>query len=338
MLRFALRRLEDAQIGLLITVREEQAAWESLASAVAAERQMEAVLSPLSVAALHDVVHARLALPVARPLLVRVAQVSGGNPLYALEIMRELVRAGTLTGTHHIPIPPRVHELVRHVSLAYRYRRERRSCTQLRSPHQRLSPLGNDALAPAEDAALIEIANGRIGFAHPLVAAAVYESASPAERRATHQLLAERLPDGEERARHLALAGDAPDEAIARSLDAAATQAAARGAKRHSASSRVWARISGAEGQGRAAKGGDAPRTRRPQRDRVAGCAARGGRADEQGDRDRGVHDLKTVEANLTRVYRKLGIHSRAQLGRALDAAAHRAFRRDSLFIDGRGP
>lgn len=30
----------------------------------------------------------------------------------------------------------------------------------------------------------------------------------------------------------------------------------------------------------------------------------------------------KTVEANLTRVYRKLGIHSRAQLGRALDAAA----------------
>ena len=28
----------------------------------------------------------------------------------------------------------------------------------------------------------------------------------------------------------------------------------------------------------------------------------------------------KTVEANLARVYRKLGIASRAQLGRALDA------------------
>jgi len=28
----------------------------------------------------------------------------------------------------------------------------------------------------------------------------------------------------------------------------------------------------------------------------------------------------KTVEANLSRAYRKLGIRSRAQLGRALDA------------------
>lgn len=230
-LRFALRRLEDAQIGLLITARdEERAARESLALAVPPERQSEAVLSPLSVAALHDVVHARLALPVARPLLVRLAQVSGGNPLYALEIMRELVRAGTVTGTHRLPIPPRVHELVRArvARLPMQTKEALLHAASLAAPTIEL--VGEGALAPAEDAALIEITNGRIGFAHPLVAAAVYESASRIERRAAHRLLAGRLPDGEERARHLALAGDAPDESTARSLDAAARQAAARGA------------------------------------------------------------------------------------------------------------
>jgi DNA-binding CsgD family transcriptional regulator len=229
-LRFALRRLEDAQIGLLITVRDEHVARASLASAVPTERQIEAVLSPLSVAALHDVVQARLALPVARPLLVRVAQVSGGNPLYALEIMRELVRAGTVTGTHRLPIPPRVHELVhaRVARLPLQTREALLHAASLAAPTVEL--VGGGALAPAEDAALIEISNGRIGFAHPLVAAAVYESASRPQRRAAHRLLAERLPDGEERARHLALAGDPPDESTARSLDAAATQAAARGA------------------------------------------------------------------------------------------------------------
>src|SRR5439155_8982520 len=49
-------------------------------------------------------------------------------------------------------------------------------------------------------------------------------------RRETHAALAEAVADLEERARHLALAADGPDATVAVALDAAAEQAAARGA------------------------------------------------------------------------------------------------------------
>src|SRR5207248_11398817 len=72
--------------------------------------------------------------------------------------------------------------------------------------------------------------DGRIGFELPLAAAAVYESATPARRRRMHRLIAARVCDKEERARHLALAADGPDEAVTVELDEAAADAAARGA------------------------------------------------------------------------------------------------------------
>jgi DNA-binding CsgD family transcriptional regulator/tetratricopeptide (TPR) repeat protein len=228
-LRFAVRRLQDVPIGLLVAIRSENALPESIESAVPPERRVEATLAPLSVAALHDVVRAKLAQPVPRPALVRVAQLSGGNPLYALEIVRELVRAGAITATDRLPIPPRMQELVRRrVTRLPRSTREALLlAASLAAPTTAI--VDDCALAPAEAAALVEVVDGRISFTHPLVAAAVYESASRAERRAAHRLLANRLQEGEERARHLALASDGPDESTARSLDAAAAQVAARG-------------------------------------------------------------------------------------------------------------
>ena len=74
------------------------------------------------------------------------------------------------------------------------------------------------------------IAESRVRFSHPLLASICYERAPPWKRRVAHHALAEVVGDLEERARHLALAADGPDAAVAAELDAAAEQAAARGA------------------------------------------------------------------------------------------------------------
>src|SRR5262249_41987457 len=69
-----------------------------------------------------------------------------------------------------------------------------------------------------------------VRFAHPLIASICYEGAPVWKRRAVHRALADVVTDSEERARHLALATDGPDAAIAAELELAAGYAAARGA------------------------------------------------------------------------------------------------------------
>ena len=87
------------------------------------------------------------------------------------------------------------------------------------------------ALASAEEAGLVRIRDDdRVEFVHPLYASAVYSSASLERRRAAHRALAEEVADPEERARHLALASDGPDERVAREVEEAARHARMRGA------------------------------------------------------------------------------------------------------------
>jgi tetratricopeptide (TPR) repeat protein len=69
-----------------------------------------------------------------------------------------------------------------------------------------------------------------VRFSHPLLGSTVYANASLEERRATHRRLAALVVDPEESARHLALAAEGPDAAVARALDDAARHARARGA------------------------------------------------------------------------------------------------------------
>ena len=86
-------------------------------------------------------------------------------------------------------------------------------------------------LAAAEEAGLVDIsADGRVAFSHPLYASAVYASAPLARRRAAHRALAKTATDPEERARHVALAADGPDERAAAVVDRASRLARSRGA------------------------------------------------------------------------------------------------------------
>jgi len=75
------------------------------------------------------------------------------------------------------------------------------------------------------------VADGaRVRAAHPLLAAAAAGQAAAAERRGLHAALGQAVGDAVLRARHLALAADGPDAALAGQVAAAAALAAARGA------------------------------------------------------------------------------------------------------------
>ena len=91
--------------------------------------------------------------------------------------------------------------------------------------------IGIGAVAPAADAGLLTIGE-RVTFRHPLVRSAVYRAASPAERRAAHQVLAgatDPQADPDRRAWHRAQATLGPDEEVASELERSASRAQARG-------------------------------------------------------------------------------------------------------------
>ncbi|MCS7006556.1 MAG: AAA family ATPase, partial [Gaiellaceae bacterium] len=86
--------------------------------------------------------------------------------------------------------------------------------------------LAVDALVPAEEAGLVTLSAGRVAFRHPLVRSAIVAAASADEIRRGHATLAESLPPGEARARHLAAAAAGADERVASELERVATATA----------------------------------------------------------------------------------------------------------------
>ena len=91
--------------------------------------------------------------------------------------------------------------------------------------------ISTTAAAPVEDAGLIAFGT-RVRFRHPLVRSAVYQSASPQEKRQVHAALAEVTNpevDPDRRAWHRAQALVGADESVAAELERSARRAQARG-------------------------------------------------------------------------------------------------------------
>ncbi|HEV3069518.1 MAG TPA: LuxR C-terminal-related transcriptional regulator, partial [Streptosporangiaceae bacterium] len=188
-------------------------------------------VGPLSVAAIHQMFARTLGHSFARPVLVRIHQAAGGNPFYALEIGREVHRLGVPPPGQPLPIPGDHRDLA--LLRLRRLPRATRDVLALVAAMARPSTadLDLDALAPAELAGIVRVRpDGQAEFTHPLFASALYSSLPQVTRRRLHRDLAERAASPEERARHLALAADGPDEATAAALDEAAAAAAAHGA------------------------------------------------------------------------------------------------------------
>ncbi len=231
-LEFTLRRFGRHPIRFLCSVRvgEAPVLTPGLARALAETDAERVALGALSVGALHEVFVARLGRGLPRPIVVRIAAATRGNPFYALEIACELLRRGEFPPGTALPVPSDLSELVmariRRLPLATRD--ALLMAAGLSSPVLEL--VDRAALEPAEAADLIEIGSERVLFSHPLFASAVYGALSAAERRGLHRRLASIVSDPEERAWHLALGAEGASEEIALELEHAAEGNIMRGA------------------------------------------------------------------------------------------------------------
>ena len=240
-LEFAARRL-PAQLGLLLARRTEgeDEAPLDLDRALADDRLRRIVLGPLSLASLRHIVSGRLAGGLARPMLARIAQASGGNPFFALEIARALAGSEEQSGGQRpLPVPRSVQTLaaerVRALSLAAQEAVLVAAALSRPTIETVAAALEDErealgAMLEAEEAGVLVTEQDRVRFTHPLLASAVYGAASGARRGQLHRRLAAVVSDEEERARHLAQSAMQADEATASTVEQAARQAALRGA------------------------------------------------------------------------------------------------------------
>ena len=240
-LEFAARRLPH-RVALLLSRRSEEEADLPLGldRALAPKTLDRLTLGPLSLASLHHIVRHQLDITLSRPLLMRIAEASGGNPFFALEIARALVTdADGDDSRQPLPVPPSVRKLVddRVARLSPLAQEAVLVAASLSRPgvdtiEAALSPEhgAREAILESQQAGVLVSDRGRVRFAHPLLASAVYGTASDARRRQLHRRLAEVATDTEERARHLALGTIDPDEATAAEVAEAAEHAALRGA------------------------------------------------------------------------------------------------------------
>jgi DNA-binding CsgD family transcriptional regulator len=246
-LEFALRRIAGEQLVVLAASRPPapRPVPLRLDRALGIDRLRTVVLGPMPVGDMHRLVHDRLGAWLPRPLLRRLQEASGGNPFFALEMARSLMRSGMPASTDALPVPGTLGGLVRDrlapLSPAARAALQVVSAAP-RAPAALVgAAAGADSqlmagLAEAEDAGILAGSGGRLEFTHPLLASVVYSQIPPAKRRGLHRAiaaaLAESIPgvpaDPAARAWHLALGAEGPDAGVAGALEAAA--AAARSA------------------------------------------------------------------------------------------------------------
>jgi DNA-binding CsgD family transcriptional regulator len=234
-LEFAVRRMPN-RAGVLATVRSGSTQHSALGMdrALPAERFSRIVVGPLSLAALRLVINAQLHTSLPRSVLARVAETSGGNPFFAVEMVRSRsITSGAVSTPRGVPKLA----LERIASLSANAREAVLVAALLSRPTVGVvtsalarSVEAERAVIEAEEAGVLITVRGRVRFSHPLLASAVAAAASDIRRRQLHRRLAEVVSDSEERARHWAEAATEPDEPTAAVVESGARQALLRGA------------------------------------------------------------------------------------------------------------
>lgn len=245
-LQFVVRRLRDEPIGVLTAVRGTDADVDPLGvvSALPDDRVHVLDVGPLSLDAIERVLRDTSGEGFPRTTLLRIHEMSGGNPFFAQQIGLALLRRGDdVWAGNRLPIPDRLQELIenRLEGLPRPTVEALEVVSALSSPTidtlaAAIAPSSvDDRLGPAVDNGVAEIVGDRLRFTHPLLSSAVYQRTPVARRRTHHARLATILNDQEERARHLALSIEGPDLAAADALEGAAELAGSRGAPQSAA-------------------------------------------------------------------------------------------------------
>ena len=238
-LGFAMRRLDDWPVGALLAARRGgQDQLVELVAGLPAGSVERCHLGPLSLAALHRLFELRLGRSFPRLVVRNIETASGGNPFYALEVGRALVRRGEeVSAGEPLPIPDSLATLT-----AERFRLlpdDTRDAVLLAAtaPVPRLETLARAGvvdpervLAPAVRDGVLTLERGLVRFEHPLLAQAALASVDDATLHELHVTLARAASSEDARAHHLGAAATEPDEEAAAALEKAASRARDRGA------------------------------------------------------------------------------------------------------------
>jgi DNA-binding CsgD family transcriptional regulator/tetratricopeptide (TPR) repeat protein len=241
---FAARRLLADPVAILVALREVEDS-PLLASGLS-ELTLSGLDEASATALLEHAAVAHVPTDVARRLLYA----TGGNPLALLELGRE---APHISASPHENLP-----ISTSVERAYLRRADGLS-DRARSVLLLMAASGNPELGLVNRAAAAiglelsdvgqaEAARGvvtqrgnRVEFVHPLARAAIYHSASPADRRAAHKALAKVMTEADDvdrQAWHLASAASGWDATAATALEAAARRA--RESTGYAAAASAW--------------------------------------------------------------------------------------------------
>lgn len=241
-LLFVAQRLVAEGVGVLIAARDSDGG--PLEAPGLQRLRLEPLERDDALAVLHD------GEPLAPEVLDALLAASGGNPLALHELPRAL-SADQRAGLAPLSGPPATGS---HVQASFERQLgalpapTRTALCLLAAgagcpPDAVAAALGDDgtaALEPALAAGLVLARGDRLGFRHPLLAAAAYHGAASGERRAAHAALAATVTDLQHRAWQLSGAALGPDAVAVAALRAAGEQARARGA--HAEAGRAFGR------------------------------------------------------------------------------------------------
>ena len=237
-LAFAARRLKG-RIGVLATERcdpdcGDAMTWLHLSRPGGIERFR---VGPMSLGGMHALISARLGRTFPRPTMVRIFEISGGNPFYALELAHAM-HVGSSRAQPSLPATLAELMRLRIGSLEGEAGDALLAAAAVADPTVELLAQVLDTtvehtvelLEESENKGIVTIDGNVVRFSHPLLAQSVYTDARPARRRATHRSLAEVTVLPELKARHMALAASSAEAETLKALDSAADVARGRGA------------------------------------------------------------------------------------------------------------
>ena len=237
-LTFIARRLESTHILLVIALRE------GFQSPVLSAHVPQIHMGPLNEAASKALLGA-VAPELDHQTRRLVLEEALGNPLALLELPRALRHQGTDGREGVLRSLPMTERLERtffaEAARLSTYTQTALLCAALDkepSVSDVLAATGRlvdaevtvDVLEPALEQGLIAIAGSTVRFRHPLIRSALDQSATAAQRRNAHLVLAEVVEDRDRRAWHRAKSVLGADEGAARDLEAVSARAQERGA------------------------------------------------------------------------------------------------------------